>query len=256
MLASIFSVHPKINTVYEPWNTKKALLMDNICLHSFYNVIPRAYEENKSVLLVKETATKPWYIQRMKRLLDSTDSVCSAKFILLLRNPFHVYMSEIEARVKWWGKPEAAISSKTFDFWASGSIRSIFRMLELAERYNGLLTSYEGILANPNNSIVQLMDYLEVPLDERQFNFQDHMNMSKVRGDPKMINSLSGVDASRKVSRDDQFEQIEPIISKSRYYSDICKLRDYGEKLNDSGPVRYQEVQHKMEILPARYMPI
>ena len=158
--------------------------------------------------------------------------------------------------MKWWGKPEAAISSKTFDVWASGSIRSTFRMLALAERYNGLLASYEGILANPNNSIVQLMDYLEVPLDERQFNFQDHMDMSKVRGDPKMINSLSGVDASRKVSRDDQFKEIEPIISKSKYYSDICKLRDYGDEARWVGSVRYQGVQYQMEILPARYMPI
>lgn len=256
MLASIFSVHPKINTVYEPWNAHKAFLMDNICLHSFYNVLPGTYEANKCILLVKETATRPWYIQRMKRLLDSADSVCSKKFIVLLRNPFHVYMSEIEAKVKWWGFPEAAISAKTFDVWAGGSIHSIFRMLALAERYNGLLASYEGIMANPNNSIVQLMDYLEVSLDERQFNFQHHMDMSKVRGDPKMIDSSSGVDASRQVARDDQFKQIEPIISKSKYYSDICKLRDYGDELAKVGSVRHQEFQCQIGIASAQYMPI
>lgn len=256
MLASIFSVHPKINTVYEPWNANRDFLMDNMCLHSFYNVLPGAYEENKSILLVKETSTKPWYIQRMKRLLDSTDSVCRRKFIVLLRNPFHIYFSEIEARVKWWGEPEAAISTETFDAWAFGSIRSIFRMLALAERYDGLLVSYEHLIVNTNYSIVQLMDYLEVPLDERQFNFQHHMDMSKVRGDPKMSNSSSGVDASRQVARDDQFEQIEPIISKSKYYSDICKLRDYVEELAGVGSVRHQEFQCQIGIAPARYMPI
>jgi SAM-dependent methyltransferase len=256
MLASIFSVHPKINTVYEPWNGHEAFLMDNMCLHSFYDVLPGAYEESKSVLLVKETTTKPWYIQRMKRLLDSTDSVCSRKFIVLLRNPFHIYLSEIEARVKWWGNPEAAISTETFDLWAWRSIRSIFQMLELAERYNGLLVSYEYLMANPSDSIVQLMDYLEVSLDERQFNFQHHMDMSKVRGDPKMSDSSSGVDASRQVARDDQFEQIEPIISKSEYYSDICKLRDYVEELARVGSVSHQEFQCQIGIAPARYMPI
>jgi hypothetical protein len=256
LLASIFSVHPKINTVYEPWNARKSFLMDNICVHSFYNVLPGTYEENKNVLLVKETTTKPWYLQRMKRLLDSTDSVCSRKFIVLLRNPFHIYFSEIEARVKWWGSPEAAISIETFDVWAFGSIRSIFRMLALAERYDGLLVSYECLVANPNDSIVRLMDYLEVPLDERQFNFQHHMDMSKVHGDPKMSDSSSGVDASRQVARDDQFKQIEPIISKSMYYSDICKLRDYGDELARVGSVRHQEFQCQIGIAPARYTPI
>ena len=47
LLASIFSVHPNINTVYEPWNANKAYLMDNMCPLSFYNVLPGAYEENK-----------------------------------------------------------------------------------------------------------------------------------------------------------------------------------------------------------------
>jgi len=256
LLASIFSVHPKINSVYEPWNSQEHFLMDNVCLHSFYNVLSGTYEKDKSVLLVKETSTKPWYVQRMKRLLDSADSLCSRKFILLLRNPFHIYMSEIEARVKWWGNPEAAISTKTFDAWALGSIRSIFRMLALAERYDGLLVSYECLIANPNDSIVQLMDYLEVPLDERQFNFQHHMDMSKVRGDPKMIDSSSGVDASRQIARDDQFEQIETIISKSKYYSDICKLRNYGDELARVGSVRYQEFKCQIGMSPARYMPI
>lgn len=256
LLAAIFSVHPKINTRYEPWHARKAFLIDNICLHSFYNVFPRAYEENKSVLLVKETSTKPWNIERMRRLLDSTDSVCGRKFIVLLRNPFHIYISEIEARVKWRGDSEATISTESFDVWAWRSVRSIFRLLALAERYNGVLVSYERLLANPNGSIVQLMAYLEVPLDERQFNFQHHMDMAKVRGDRNMIDSPSGVDASRQVARDDQFEQIEPIISKSKYYSDICKLRDYVEELARVGPVRHQEFKCQIGIAPARYMPL
>ncbi len=256
LLTSIFSAHPDINCVYEPWNARKGHRIDNVNIANFYDVFPHDYEANKSVLLVKETSTKPAYVQRMKRLFDSADSSCSKKFIVLLRDPFHIYLSEIEARVKWWGVSEALISTATFDAWAVRSLRSVFRMLSLAEHCNGLLISYEYITANPRDAVGQLMEYVEIPLDEKQFDYHLHMNKSKVRGDPKMIDSPSGVSTDRQIARDAQFNKIEQQISSSKYYRDVCLLRGYVERLTEAGPVTFNEFGHQIGIAPARHMPI
>lgn len=256
MLASIFSVHPEINGVYEPWNARKNYLVDNVGITNFYNVFSDDFVENKKVLFVKETSTKPIYVQRMKRLLDSANEICSRKVIVLLRNPFHIYLSEIEARVKWWGNPDASISVETFDAWALRSIRSMFRMLLLAEQYNGLLVSYEYVVNNPTECIGELMEYIELPVNQRQFNFQDFMNVGKVRGDPKMSGSPTKVDADRSLARDAEYKKIKESVSGSRYFNDICLVCDYVEKLAAAGPVLFNDFAHKLEISPALYMPI
>lgn len=256
MLTSIFSVHPLINSVYEPWNSRKKYLIDNVCLQTFYNVLVETYEPGKSVLFVKETSTKPAYVQRIKRLMDSVDSPRDRGFIALFRNPFHIYLSEIEARVNWWGNAEATVSVETFDAWAVRSIRSVFRMLKLVERYSGILVSYEYLTNHPKESVLKLMDYLDMVMDEKQLNFQDHIDINKVRGDPKLINTLSGVNRERQMSRDSQLQDTDELISQSQYYRDICKLGKFVEALSREGVVKSSNFRHRLDIEPAAYQPI
>src|SRR5690606_11649711 len=130
------------------------------------------HEAGKSVLLVKETSTRAVYLQRMRRLLDTVEDAGQRKFIVLIRNPFHVYLSEIEARVNWWGHSEAKVSTSTFDGWALRSIRSFYRMLALAERYRGILVSYEYLVNRHHEAIQRLMQQVDVPVSEMQFDFQ------------------------------------------------------------------------------------
>lgn len=256
LLASLFAVHSNINTVYEPWNTVNNEITDSVCAANFYNVFPETFDLNKEILFVKETTTMPRYFNRLRRLLNSHPNNLNASCVFLFRNPAHVYISEVEARKLWWGINEKFTDVEAFELWFIRTIQSIVRMLNFAKETNGILISYEYLTKNPFLAIDSLMSAINIPVDVKQYEYHTHLNIDKVRGDPKLRNNIVQIDPARSVKGQEVMLFINSIISQSRFANDFKELELFVSGITDVGVISAENLKYEFKINLSPFMPI
>jgi sulfotransferase family protein len=137
---------------------------------------------DKRILLVKETATQPAFLDRTADLLRSLAPPFRGDLIVLMRNPLHAYLSMLEAQKKWWGGAHE-LTAETFGAWARHNRAALLRLLRLAGEFNAVLVSYEALVADKERLVRSLMRQLGVEFEERQLSFEKYVDKRQVRGD-------------------------------------------------------------------------
>jgi hypothetical protein len=165
LLAAMLGMHSRINAVFEPWNLKHAQTGNGcrITLDDFIISLDVKFSAQQDVLLLKETTTELAYVNGLASLLSSLTGPVRPGLIVIIRNPFHVYLSEIEARRKWWGANGLTISSETFDRWASRTLDALGALRSLAERFDGVVITYEKLTRSPK-SVGKLLGFFGLSL--------------------------------------------------------------------------------------------
>jgi SAM-dependent methyltransferase len=217
LLCSILGVHSRIHPVYEPFNaSKNRTLPPHIGIGDFLKEFPTEMGA-KDILLVKETATQLAFLDRTADLLRSVEPPLAADLIVLLRNPFHVFLSMLEARKKWWGGSHD-LSAENFQKWARHNMAGLSRLLQMAQEFNAVIVSYEALVADKERLVPMLMQRLGMQFQERQLDFEKFFDKRQVRGDITLATSPFSISGERVKDRAEELAQACETIRGARHY--------------------------------------
>jgi SAM-dependent methyltransferase len=235
LLSSILGVHSQIKAVYEPWNSNKDKSVPaDTTISNFLDVFPTSLE-GRPVLLVKETATYLEFIDGLMTLLRSAEMPFERHLIVLLRNPFHVFTSEVEARRSWWGEGDLQCTAEVFDRWADRSIAALGRILALAPEFNTILVSYESLVSNTQATLEAVMAALQEPMEVAQLHFESHLNLADVRGDNNIARNPTEISPDAMNKRASQAISLNAIRPDSARWAAIEAIAEVFHDVESSG---------------------
>ncbi|WP_404713056.1 hypothetical protein [Sphingomonas sp. MMS24-J13] len=183
VVTAALSVHSDVVAVFEPWNANMERI-DSTCGMTFDGFVETFVPAGRpgSVLVVKETATYLRYIDRIEELVDGAPPTVTRHLVVILRNPFHAFLSEVQARREWWGAADLEIDAQTFALWAKRMLSSCRRIADLAESQKALLLGYDAF-GRDINGMQALTRMVGLEPERAQFEFEKHLDRSSVRGD-------------------------------------------------------------------------
>ena len=225
LLTAVLSVHSDVVGVFEPWNANKnrVNVEHPLDLGEFLDTFSVEIS-NKSILVVKETATDYRYIMQMDHLLGSIPASIDRSLVIMLRNPFHVFLSEIQARREWWGAGDVQADVDNFERWASRTISSLGRLAGLAHKYDALLVSYEKLSGNLGG-VDLITRALGIKPQASQLEFEKHLDLSKVRGDNRIASSPRQISSSSVDYRSAELLEVVAQLRTSPQFSAVERLQ-------------------------------
>src|SRR5207342_1361383 len=96
--------------------------------------------------------------------------------------PLHAFLSNLEAQKKWWGGAHE-LSAEALQGWAHHNLPALARLLQLAREFNGIIVSYESLVADKERVVAALMHELHLGVQQPQLTFEQHVDKARVRGD-------------------------------------------------------------------------
>lgn len=244
---AVLGAHSDVYEVYEPWNASKATL-DAAEPMSYAEFVerfapPRA---DRSTLLLKETMTSAKYLDRLLQVLEEAPATVETTMIVLLRNPFHVFLSECEARRRWWGADDLVADFSTFQKWATRTLQNYRRLAAAAEIRDALCVSYEAFATDPKVA-VDLMRALGLTPEDHREDYFTQIDVGRVRGDRNVSDEAEALHARSIESRQAEFEAIRPIIRKAPQF---LAIRQISHQIARMQPiVRLASARHLKRVL-------
>jgi hypothetical protein len=224
VITSFLAVHSRIYAVYEPWNVVRH---DGIrgrvrTINGFMRRFAPALD-GKNVLLIKETFTQPCYVEALGAVLKTARPPLARRLVVTLRNPFHVFLSQFEARRKWWGHTDLVLSPLQFDDWANKTLRRMRFIVRMARRFDALFVSYERFVEDPNVRRA-LMAELRLSYEPAQDFYQRYLRTENVRGDERVREQPQPISDEPVKRRTLEVGKIQPIIASAKRYPEIVQL--------------------------------
>lgn len=260
LLCSILGVHSRIHPVYEPFNgSKDRTLPPHLGIGDFFDQFPTEMK-GKDMLLVKETGTRLSFLDRTADLLRSVAPPLVPDLIVLLRNPFHVFLSMLEAQKKWWGGAHD-LSVENFEAWARHNLAALARLLQMAQEFNAVIVSYENLVANKEQLVPMLMQQLGIPFQDRQLNFEKYIDKRQVRGDVTLATSPFSISDERVKDRTDELAQVWERIRDAEQYDRVDEVARIISTMQEIGAARFHNpvlrapINAMREILNPRHGP-
>jgi len=232
VLTAILSVHSRVISLYEPWNANQATVDAHHPMS--YDMFLRRFvphqEPGKSVLVAKETATDLDYTVRIAELLDTAPDWIERHLIIPLRNPFHVFLSEVQARREWWGANDLRVGAESFQLWAARTLAGLRVLATLARKHNALLISYDRFSADP--AMVDDLNWaIGLVPQPNQREFERHLDQRAVRGDINVARSPHKLTAASVKHRAEELETVRSLIDTTPEYALIMEVAELFEGL-------------------------
>ena len=226
VVTAALSVHSDVFAIYEPWNGNKNRLNDDEKM-PFDDFMDHFYKpaSPKSALLVKETATYINYIYRIADLLDTAPDTVDSRLIVIVRNPFHVFLSEVQARREWWGVEDLTVDKATFSLWAGRMLESCRVIARIAARRDSLLLSYDAFCREAG-AVERLTRMLGIRPDEKQASFEKHLDRSLVRGDMRVSQDPRPISPRSIDYRDQELANVMQLFSDAPQFAAINRLAE------------------------------
>jgi hypothetical protein len=240
LLTSMFQVHSKFETVYEPWNSK---LLSGAADATLQTLTQKAgiLEPRGKYLFVKETSADPSYITFLGRLFEQTILPTDKHLLMLLRRPAHTFLSEIERRAEWWGE-DVAVNENQFSLWCQKSAHSISSMLRLLIAQDGQLLSYEKLAEDPRATLSQLAHYIGFGLEPTQLEYEKHLDRSQVRGDVNVANTPAEISSASTERRKLNEHSVDQLLETSDFSDWVRTLNELHEQVYQTGTLNIRKV--------------
>ncbi|MCX7380359.1 MAG: DUF6473 family protein [Alphaproteobacteria bacterium] len=220
MFSAVLDAHPDICTVYEPWNANKAAIRSGK-LDITFEYLTSEMEKTKpgaTTLVVKETAADQAYPTLLGNMLASVGPRQSRRMIVLLRDPLHCFLSEIEGRRRWWGEASLMMSSKLFTNWATRTTRSLRQLFELTRRFDGMFVFYDACVARPVETFGSVMQDIGLNFAAEQLNITRSSDLTRIRGDMSLSENARDVEDSSIEKRNLELVTYHELLQDSELY--------------------------------------
>jgi SAM-dependent methyltransferase len=234
------SAHSKVAAIFEPWNAaKKDMPPVNLSLQEFINVF--GVEEakiEKTVLVVKETATQLKYLEGIDTLLATlTPDGPKGKLIWIFRDPLHVFLSEIQARKEWWGAANLQLSVELFENWAQRSLAAMHELVKMCQKHDTICVSYEAFVERPHEILFEIMKFLGLEFEEGQINYFEHLNRKDVCGDIGVATQPQEINVNSIKRRQEETENLLKVVGTSTLLVSIQRFSEFADRLAKQGTV-------------------
>jgi SAM-dependent methyltransferase len=234
MLAASLAVAPNVVPVLEPFNADPHQRWKNgpMTLERFIRDYHVKIVDGCN-LLVKETCKTMEFVQCADQLLDSVEAPITRHCIVILRNPFHCLLSEIQGRKEWWGEPDLQLTNSLFDSWAERSLNGFHRMMVTMQRAAGFCVTYTALTHNPLliRNITEAAGMKFVP---EQLSFHEHFDPKMIRGDLSLVKNPRPIGEDSENKRDAEWGHIGPLVEKAQMFAAIEQLTLLIHELPDS----------------------
>lgn len=237
LLTATLSVHPRIATVYEPWNGRDLNGPEDANLAK----VARAagFAPPKSVILVKETSVRSEYIQYLELFLESIPKKIRTDMIFITRNPAHIYASEIEGRRQWWGDHDLESNADTFQRWIMERRLAVKSILSALEARRGLLLSYEALVTRPNSTLAAAMGELGLPAIRESNEYEKHFDRRIVRGDQTILQEARPISTESLARRAEDETEIHALAAASDQHSCFMRMTELSSLAQGAGVLRF-----------------
>ncbi len=209
----MLGAHSRVHALFEPWNSHRETIDAAAPMPwpAFTQAFVAEPPVGRDVLLVKETSTLDPFLDRLDELLRTAPPEVDRQLLVLVRNPFHIFLSLVQARRDWWGAPETQADAETFQRWARRSRRNLRRLGDLARAHDGLIVPYERFTTKPN-APRYLTRMLGLRFEEGQTSFDRTLDRKAVHGDVGLSEAPRPISDSSTERRQAEFETIRPAI--------------------------------------------
>lgn len=235
MLTSVFAVHSNCEAVYEPWNAKRVSGEAESRIEIIAKV-ERLPSLSGKMLFVKETAAFQGSIPGLRKLYESAPFPVEKHMLMLLRQPEHTFLSEIERRKEWW-KDDVTVNAATFDNWAEKSRLALRLMLDFGSASSGTAVLLEDFAARPAELLGQLAQRIGFTVEREQLEYEKHVDKRRVRGDLNVSENPSKIATSFTVSRIEKAAGIDELVSASTHASWFAAYRALYGAIHEHGGI-------------------
>lgn len=244
--SSVIGAHSTIYVEFEPWNNESHRLKiqnlprdtinTNLGLTEFLHHFSVSPPEESSWIAIKETTTKEYYIEGVVNLLKNTEKNIHAELFWVMRNPFHVYLSDVEARKKYWGVESSAISLDNFDQWARRTITGFNKLIwgcKLSSSFK--IFSYHRFIESPDEILTKLFSACELNYEPAQLEYVGRVNSKRVRGDFRVAHTPEGISDKFDAKREGQVESLLEVVKDSRHLESINQMKLISDAISEGG---------------------
>ena len=240
LLTSMFQVHSRFETIYEPWNSK---LLSGSADANLQTLTQKAGIQTPtgSYLFVKETSADPSYITFLRTLFEQSILPMDKHLLLLVRRPAHTFLSEVERRSQWWGD-DVAVNEKQFSLWCQKSAHAMSAMIRLLIAQDGQVLSYEKLAQDPRSTLSHLAHHIGFEIEPNQLEYEKHLDKSKVRGDVNVANTPAEISNASTERRKLDEHCVDQLLETSDHADWFRALNELHEKINITGLMKIREV--------------
>lgn len=221
MLTAAFAAAPDVTAVYEPFNSDKGerwregtMTLDRLL--EDYDVDTAG----RSLLVVKETSTKVEYVDLMRQVLEDAQPPLHSSLLVILRNPLHCFLSQVQGRRDWWHRPDLQVSAQLFDSWAGHTIRGLKRTFDLLHDVGGMCVSYSALVRRPD-ALTTILDRLGATVTGNEATFYERMDTSEVRGDVSFKTNPRPLSAESEERRSEELAALVKKVKSSRWIGPV-----------------------------------
>jgi hypothetical protein len=224
MLTAAFAAAPDVTAVYEPFNADKSERWREGTM-----TVRRLLEDygvktaGRPALVVKETCAKFEYVDLMRQVLEDAQPAPNRALLVILRNPLHCFLSEVQGRREWWDEPDLQITAELFDRWGERTVRGLTRTLDLLHDVGGMCVTYSGLVRNPDE-LTTILDRLGVSVTGNEATFYERMDASKVRGDISLAENPRPLSTESENRRTEELAEIIEKVKSSEWFEPVQQL--------------------------------
>lgn len=224
MLAAAFAAAPDVTAVYEPFNADKAERWREGTM-----TLGRLLEDygvktaDRPALVVKETCAKFEYVKLMRDLLEDARPPRERSLLVILRNPLHCFLSEVQGRREWWDEPDLQITPQLFDRWGERTVRGLTRTFDLLDDVGGMCVSYSGLVRHPDH-LTTILGEVGVTVTGDEETFYERMDTTKVRGDISLATNPRPMSTESEERRGDELAAMIERVEPSEWFETVQEL--------------------------------
>jgi SAM-dependent methyltransferase len=246
MLTAVLDAHEDVVAIYEPWNAHKKAIAAGTMAITMESLFAEAESLNAAAgtLVIKETTAEAAYSKNVSEILSQAHPPISRYLLLLLRNPFHCFLSEIEGRQKWWGEAGLEVNLAVFDRWAHRTLGSLLQLLGLASAHPSAFVFYETCVSRPEESFEKIMRAIGLPFVPDQLRITEKANLSRIRGDLSLIENARDVGDSSISKRSAEFDLCYDKFSGSRLFNQIERATALFDQVGHCGLIGADDPMH------------
>lgn len=229
MFSAVLDAHPDVVSIYEPWNANKALIAAGKKVVSLESLLAegRAHNPAARVLAIKETGADHVYADNLAAVLQEASGKMKRRLIVLLRDPLHCFLSEVEGRQKWWGEASLEMTHVLFTNWARRSTRSLRQFMQLAWRTNGAFVFYEACVLKPVPTFTAVMRELGLAFTDEQLLITRNSNLSRIRGDMSLSENARDVEDASIGKRNAELDGRREMLAGSPLFASMSGIAGY-----------------------------
>jgi hypothetical protein len=224
VLTAAFSAAPDVTAVYEPFNADKserwregAMTIERLIEDYQVNTAGRPW------LVVKETCAKFEYVALMRQILEDAQPPLHRSLLVILRNPLHCFLSEVQGRREWWDEPDLQISAQLFDKWGERTIRGLKRTFDLLHDVGGMCVSYAALVRQPDQ-LTAMLNGLGVTVTGNEARFYERMDTAKVRGDISLATNPRPLSTESEERREEEVTALIEEVKSSEWFDPVQQL--------------------------------